>query len=449
MLIALIIYIAFLVGVGIYDAFKVKDFNDYVVAGKRQNTFTVFMSLMASMIGASAAMGIMARVSSQGFPAIWWMAVGTIGLIIQSIFLSEKIRSLDADTLPDVAGKTIGKAAEVVFGIIIAVSWTGIVAAQIVAMTSLISLVTGNSSKTLLIIVALVVILYTLIGGQSSVVKTDVVQAMIIFAGFIACIIYLYFVKGDASNAVASNIEVLNTAYSGKSLIYDLFIVGGTYLLGPDIISRNLLSKDGKTAKKAAGISGIVLLIFAFVVVMIGMWIKYNVSAEELGSTSQMIYLIQNVIPKPIGIILAIGLISALLSTTDTSLINASSIFAKDVCGLKKVWQVRVVVAVLGAISMYIALGQGDIISILTGAYSVYAPGVVFPLLIAILCYKKKDINKIIWLVAVIAGGTCGILKTYLKVDIEMLPLYGMLASLVLALASVKWKSNTPEKTEE
>lgn len=449
MLACFIIYILLLVGIGIYDAFRVKDFTDFVVAGKKQNTFTVFMSLMASMIGASATIGIMANVMSIGFPSFWWLAVGTVGLLLQAGFLSEKIRGLDACTLPDIAGITVGRPAEIILALIIAVSWTGIIAAQFVAMSQLIALVTGTkNTTTLLLIVSLVVVLYTAIGGQLSVVKTDVLQCMVIIVGIVACFLYLFLSgKGDTA-PVLQNVELLNDNYTVKNLIYQLFVVGGTYLLGPDIISRNLVSRDGRTAKKAAGIAGAVLIVFAAVIVFIGMWVKYNVDTETLAGQNPLVYLINSVIPKPIGIILAIGLISALLSSADTCIINAASIIEKDILKRDKVLEIRVWVLVLGIVSILIAVGKNDIISTLTGAYSVYAPGVVFPLLIAILCHGKKEIRQTVWVIAVICGGACGAVTTYTSLGFYELPLIGMGISLIVALLSVKWTKSKKEAVQ-
>ena len=69
MLAAIIIYIILLAIVGIYDFFNIKDFKDYAVAGKNQSFSRVFLSLMATMIGASATIGVADRVVEIGFPA--------------------------------------------------------------------------------------------------------------------------------------------------------------------------------------------------------------------------------------------------------------------------------------------------------------------------------------------------------------------------------------------
>lgn len=432
----LILYVAILLVIGIVDAFKVKNFEDFAVAGKKQSQTYVILSLMATMIGASATIGVMGRVSSIGFPAFWWLAVGSVGLFLQGFLLSEKVRGLNADTLPDLVHKLVGRGGSAIVAIIIIIAWPGIVASQILAMSSILALVTGKeNNKTLMLIVAIVVIVYTTIGGQLSVIKTDALQFIIIGIAFVATFIYLFGFAGGDNQIVFQNVELLNDRYTVKDLIIQFFIVGGTYLLGPDVISRNLVSKDGKTAKRSAIIAGIILLAFSGMIVLIGLWILLN--EKELGGMNPLLYIINSVLPKPIGVLLAIGILSTLLSSADTCLVNIASILEHDVLRRDKVSEIRIWAAVIGVIAVVIAFFKGDIIAMLTGAYSVYAPGIVCPLFIAIMVHGKKKVNLPLWIAAVLAGGICGALNTYVMPEMVYLPISGMAASLVLSLLSV------------
>ena len=308
-------------------------------------------------------------------------------------------------------------------------------------------------------IVSAVVIIYTLIGGQSSVVKTDKLQFIIIIVSTVLCCAYLYLVKGDATGNVATNIELLNDNYTTRNLLTQFFVIGGVYFLGPDIISRNFISRDENIAKKSALIAGIGLFGFSLVITLIGLWIRFNVTPDQLADSKALMY-IAGVLPKYISIPLIFGLLSAILSSTDTCIINASSIFVKDIMKRESVRDIRITVAVIGSIAIVLAVsGRGDIMSLLTGAYSVYTPGVIFPLLVAILSYRKKGVRPALWISAVIVGGLFGIAGTYFgallaklalpQMIIDNLTLIGMLLSLLLSLISVKWSSQNKMSSEE
>lgn len=458
-LIALGIYLLIFLIISLLDMKGIKTFTDYAVAGRVQGSFAVTMTLLATVVGASTTIGICDTVYSIGFPGIWWLAFGAIGLILQSVFISGKVRATEADTLPDLAKITVGRGAELIIALIIVISWIGVIAGQLVAMNSLISFATGRSDTWLFVIVSAVVIIYTLIGGQSSVVKTDKLQFIIIIVSSVLCCAYLYLVKGDATGNVATNIELLNDNYTTRNLLTQFFVIGGVYFLGPDIISRNFISRDENTAKKSALIAGIGLFGFSLVITLIGMWIRYNVTPDQLADSKALMY-IAGVLPKYISIPLIFGLLSAILSSTDTCIINASSIFVKDIMKRESVRDIRITVAVIGAIAIVLAVsGRGDIMSLLTGAYSVYTPGVIFPLLVAILSYRKNGVRPALWISAVIVGGLFGIAGTYFgnllaklalpQMIIDNLTLIGMLLSLLLSLISVKWSSQNKMSSEE
>lgn len=458
-LIALGIYLLIFLIISLLDMKGIKTFTDYAVAGRVQGSFAVTMTLLATVVGASTTIGICDTVYSIGFPGIWWLAFGAIGLILQSVFISGKVRATEADTLPDLAKITVGRGAELIIALIIVISWIGVIAGQLVAMNSLISFATGRNDTWLFVIVSAVVIIYTLIGGQSSVVKTDKLQFIIIIVSLVLCCAYLYLVKGDATGNVATNIELLNDNYTTRNLLTQFFVIGGVYFLGPDIISRNFISRDENTAKKSALIAGIGLFGFSLVITLIGMWIRYNVTPDQLADSKALMY-IAGVLPKYISIPLIFGLLSAILSSTDTCIINASSIFVKDIMKRESVRDIRITVAVIGAIAIVLAVsGRGDIMSLLTGAYSVYTPGVIFPLLVAILSYRKNGVRPALWISAVIVGGLFGIAGTYFgnllaelalpQMIIDNLTLIGMLLSLLLSLISVKWSSQNKMSSEE
>ena len=447
---ALGLYLAVFITISIIDAKKTKNFSDYAVAGRVQGSFAVVMTLLATIFGASTTIGICDTVYSIGFPGIWWLAFGALGLILQSFIISEKVRSTDASTLPDIAGIIVGRPAEMIIALIITISWIGVIAGQLVAMNSLISFALGKESKVIFIIVAAIVILYTVIGGQSSVVRTDKLQFIVIAAGMVLCFVYLYFIEGDTSGQVTSNIELINEGYKPMNLATQFFVIGGVYFLGPDIISRNFISKDKATAKKSALIAGIGLFALAIFITFIGMWARYNVTPEELGDQKALMYVAGH-LPKYISIPLIFGLLSAILSSTDTCIINASTIFVKDLLKKENVLYIRIAVAVMGILALILALaGRGDILSLLTGAYSIYTPGVIFPLLIAILCHEKQGVKTGIWIAAVITGGLFGIAGTYFGTFLNSLPipalilnnltLIGMGLSLILSLLSIKRK---------
>ncbi len=472
----LIIYFLVLGFICVRDLFKVKNFDDYVVAGRKQTAPFVFMSLMATVLGASATVGIAARAESIGFAAFWWLAVGAIGFWFQAAFLSKPVHNLDVRTLPEIAEKTVGKTGRKLVALIIAVSWIGIIAAQFAAVAGFIGLVLGHDAGTLsVLITAGIVIVYTLLGGQLSVVRTDALQFGILALGFFAAAVYLFGGFSGAENAMQiaaesavgtaigsaahsavestsaglatfGNFNLLNEKFGFTDLVVMLFTVGGAYFLGPDVISRNLVAKDASSARKAVVAGSFAILVFSVVIVLLGMWTATYASEMAPGvgpATNPLFRLASDVLPLPLAALLSVGLLSALLSSADTCLINSAAIFGSDILNTRRISVVRLLVVAIGVIATFLALQGKDIIGLLTMAYSVYTPGIVAPLAVAIVSYKKFTIKKSLWYAGVCIGGLFGLVPAILASTVKMqtpnyIPLIGVAVSLVFALISLK-----------
>ena len=463
----LLIYFFVLGFICIRDLFKVKNFDDYVVAGRKQSSPFVFMSLMATVLGASATVGIAARAESIGFAAFWWLAVGAIGFWFQAAFLSKPVHDLDVRTLPEIAEKTVGKTGRKLVALIIAVSWIGIIAAQFAAVAGFIGLVLGHDAGTQsVLITAVIVIVYTLLGGQLSVVRTDALQFGILTLGFFAAAVYLFGGFSGAENAALQaaenlaassstagnaglttfgNFNLLNEKFGASDLAIMLFTIGGAYFLGPDVISRNLVAKDATSARKAVVAGSFAILVFSVIIVLLGMWAATYAPATAGSATNPLIRLASGVLPLPLAALLSVGLLSALLSSADTCLINSAAIFGSDILNTRRISVVRISVVVIGIIATYLALQGKDIIGLLTMAYSVYTPGIVAPLAVAIIAHKEFKVKKTLWYAGVIIGGLFGLIPAILASTAKIqspayLPLVGIAISLAFALASLKKK---------
>lgn len=428
-----------------------KTFEEFSVAGKNQGMVTVLLSLFASVIGASATLGIAEKTAAQGESAIWFLIAGCAGLLFQGFILSAKIRALNADTLPELAEKTIGRQNALFISIIIFISWTGIVAAQFTALADLLSSLLPVDASLVLILAGAAVTTYTMTGGQGAVVKTDRIHALFIFLGIAAAFAYCAFSAGAAGAGAAFSRFL--SGVTPVSLLYLVFIVGGTYFLGPDIISRNLISRDAKTAKRAVLISSAVLLVYAFLVVETSAFgaralkaadaLSAADASESGNAQNPLVALITGFLPLPLAIILAVALIAALISSADTCLVNAATIFEYNVLGRKRVGEIRILIALMGVAAILFGLGGRGIMTLLVGAYSIYSPGVVLPLTIGILCHEKRRVRPRLMFLAILAGSVCGLVAQFAPLPAvsvlggslkETLPLIGMALSGVIAL---------------
>lgn len=405
-------------------------FVDYIAAGQDRGAVAVFMTLMATMLGASATLGVAARAEAVGFPAAWWLLSGSVGLALQGVLLSGRIRDTGARTLPDLAGRVAGSAARRLVAGVVAVAWPGVVGSQFAAAGSLLGTLLGAEGAAWPVLAAAgAVVLYTLAGGQRAVVRSDAVQLAVLAAGFGGLFAWVFGGRCGGEAVPREAVRLLSGEFGWREAAVSVLTVGGAYFLGPDIASRSLLARDGRTARRAVLWAAPALAAFAVGITLAGMW-----AAANAPGAGNPVLRIAARLPAALRWGLEAGLLAALLSSADTCLVNAGAIAAYDLAGREGTGAARTAVAAVGAAATGLALAGGDIIGILLKAYSVYVPGVVCPLAVAIVAGRVRRTRT--WLAGVAAGGACG-LAGACGAGGDWLPVAGMGISLVLALAAV------------
>ena len=448
----LTIYLVFILTIGIMDFRQVRDFNDYVLAGRRQRLTIVIVSLMASMIGSGSTIGLADKAFSKGFRAIWFLAVGGIGLLLQSWLLSEKVRESNAVTLPDLAQKTMGSQTRFLVALIIVITWIGIIAAQLIAAGKILTAMTGNESQWVLAFAAAIIVIYSFLGGQASILKTDFLQFAILAVAVSFTALFLYVAKPVDLQTIS--FQLTNDVFTTRDLFYYLTIVMGSYFICPMMFSRLLTAKTPKIAKSASLVAGLGVLVFAFLIVLIGLWA--HARGIDPGKAGVLGHVMVNELPKAGGIILILGILSAIISTTDTCLVMTGSIIEHDLLksnafnARREMFRTRVFVLLLGALGYLTALwANWDIIGLLLEAFEFYTAGIVPALFVALMVIRKKTLAPGWSFAAVLVGGFFGLLpKITPVVDglirlmpgfwAKSLPIIGMALSLVLAIIAAR-----------
>ena len=296
-----------------------------------------------------------------------------------------------------------------------------------------------------------IVVLYTAAGGQLSVVRTDAVQWAVLCAGLAGAAVWVWAAnRGGAEVVGAARTAVpglLNAQFGARELIAMALPVWGAFFLGPDLVSRNFVARDGTTAARAA-VWGAVALVGVSVVVT---WLGIHAGAVlgETGTGNPLFGLAfarTSGWMRVVGLLLGLGLLSALLSSADTCLMNAAAILCQDMLGIRRVGAVRVAVVALGTAAIGLTQGGKGIIEMLLAAYAVYTPGVAMPLAVAIWAHGRRRTNLWLWGTAVVAGGGCG-LAAALGWGPAWLSAAGMGLSLAFAVGSLRkgGKRDRPE----
>jgi len=398
----------------------VKSRDGFFVAGRRGTTLLVTGSLLATVAGGSATVGVAGLGFEQGLTGAWWLLVGCVGLSILGFFFSARVRRLALYSLPELVGRQYGKRVAMAAAVLIVVAWTGVVAGQIVAAGKVLAILGMGTASSWMIIFTIIMITYAVLGGQLSILLTDVFQAIMLFIGIsLAVVLVLSQIGGINELRVSLPGEYfsfpLNSQFGWKNLISLLVLVGTTYVVGPDMYTRLFCSRNESTARNSTLLSASMLLPLAFGIVLIGMGARVLypwISAEQ--AFPQVIREITS--PVLSGLIIA-ALLAALMSSADTCLLSQSIILTEDIIKRirpaiderKTVLLARINLVVLGFLALGMALVLKGVITSLLFAYTVFSSGLAVPV-IAGFFRKKLKLTSTAALAALIMGGMVGLL---------------------------------------
>jgi SSS family solute:Na+ symporter len=438
------LYFLVMLVIGLVSRRQAKDADDFFVAGRKNSSSFIIGSLLATIIGGSATIGMAGLGFKQGLTGAWWLLVGSIGLIFLGLFFAGKVRRLALYTLPELVETQYGGRMALAASILIVVSWIGIIAAQIIAAGTIMSILSAGSPEIWMAVFTVVFVTYTVLGGQHAVIRTDLLQAIIIFAGIFTGLALLLTRLGGwegLKNALPAERFAfpLSTQFDGTALATLLLLVGLTYVVGPDMYSRIFCARDDLVARTATLWTAALIIPLAFAITIIGMGAASmfpDIAPEQAFPT-----VIGELFSPLLGSLILAALLCAVMSSADTTLLSASTILTVDIIGRFRpaasqrnvLPRSRWAIVLLGICALIVALLLKGVISALLFAYTIYTSGVILPVLAGFFRHRLK-VTSAGALTALIGGGTVGLISKLLAIkylDLGALLISGVLLFLI------------------
>lgn len=392
------VYFLFVFLLGIYSWFKIKTPSDYYVAGKKARLIPVSGSLLATILGGSAILGTIELSRSIGWAALWFLFCAAFGLFLLAP-LAKLVSRYGKFTLPGLLGHFFGERARIISSLVIPLAWLGIVGAQIIAAAKILAGLEIISYSAAAVFAGAVFILYTLFGGQVSILKTDTLQSVLIITGLAALVIFAAQTPAAALLPELNAGALFNESFSGFDLLILVLTYSVTFVVGPDIYSRVFCAKDEKTATRSILIVAVMLIPVSFGLAFLGIY------SGQTGSSEIMTFA-RHLLPGWFYGLFIAALLSAVMSSADTTLLTSSLIltelFHSDMEDKKAFRLTRILIVVMGSLSIGIALFVTSILQSLLLALTFFSGAFVIPMLAGLL-RKKVVTNQLT--AAMLAGG--------------------------------------------
>ena len=395
----LVIYLAVMIGIGVYCRKATSTVNDFVLGGRSIGPWFTAFAYGTSYFSAVVFIGYAGQFGWLYGVSATWIGIGNavIGSLLAWFMLGKRTRimtkHLSASTMPEFFEKRYGsKGLKFTSAVIIFIFLIPYTASVYNGLSRLFESAFGIPYNYCIIGMAVFTAIYVIIGGYKATALNDFVQGIIMLIGIAAVVICVVSHKGGLSASFAElgsitdgngNSEIFNSLFGPDpiNLIGVVILTSlGTWGL-PQMVQKFYAIKDDAAITRGSIIS----TIFAFVVAggsyFIGGFGRIYTTADAItnANTNKLEYdaivpmMMNEALPEVLLGVLIVLVLSASMSTLSSLVLTSSSTmtidmikpFKKDMDDKKQVFIMRVLIVVFLAFSVILAMNKNAYITTL------------------------------------------------------------------------------------
>ncbi|MDR3220055.1 MAG: sodium:solute symporter [Dysgonamonadaceae bacterium] len=421
---SLIIFITllFVVSVGIYFSGKQKSSDNYFSGGKKIPSWVIGMSIFATLISSVTFLAY----PSAAYASNWILLVQglmvpivLVGMIWIIVPLFRRVIRLSAYEYFE---RRFGFFARMYSSIAFSLTHFSKMGTVLYLVALALNSVAGFSVTTTIIVVGLVIVVLTLLGGIEAVIWMDLIQGFLLIVGGLICLSILLFApEGGPSMVISESFNWHKIGFGPydmdfAKLTFIVMVCNGIFYAiqkyGTDqtIVQRYLTAKDEKGAKKAAylGVFMSVPVWTLFMCIGTALFVFYQTTANPLpeGIKADQVFPFFMKTQLPVGVVglVLAALLSAAISSLDSDMNSLSAICVQDYyqrfkpnCTDKqrlRMGRFFVLLSGLGCIGvalLYAAWEGEGVLGIVFELYAIFSAGIVGIFLLGLL---SKRANK-------------------------------------------------------
>ena len=361
---AFCVYLIFMLCIGMYFVGKNKTTTEYFLGGRKLGSWVTSMSAQASDMSGWLLMGLPGLAYLTGIASPGWTAIGlAVGTWLNWLIVARRLRrysaNLNAITVPQFLSlrfhdqRNLLNALGAVIIIVFFIPYT---ASGFAACGKLFNSLFGVDYMIAMILSAVVIVGYTIMGGFRAVTTTDLIQSIVMSIALVAVLGYGISVAGgwDAVMQNASSLPgyltmmASHNAADNSATSYSLLDIVSTMAWGlgyfgmPHILLRFMAIEDEKKlvlSRRIATVWVVIAMTASIAIGMVGLGMTKAGALEFLsGSSSETIIVrIANLIAQHgvlaaivAGLILA-GILAATMSTADSQMLAAASSVSENI----------------------------------------------------------------------------------------------------------------------
>jgi len=377
------IYVVLMLAVGAYASKKTHTAAEFIVAGRNMPVFLCTATIIATWFGGGTMMGVSGSAYDDGLLGVIADPFGaTLALFLIGLFFARFMRRLRLLTYVEIVDHRFGKTAATITTLATVVSNIGWLGAMLVAFALVFQSLTDTPLLVGVIGGAVIVVIYTMIGGLWAVALTDFLQICIIIVGIVVLFIVVLIDVGGWSNIspqLPENafrlVPMEHTAEQWLNYLRMWLIFGLADIPSQTLLGRALAAKSERTAQNSFYLSAVGYLLFAMIPVTLG--IIASVTMPDLAESEAVIPTLAIEHLHPVAVAVFVGaILAAIMSTCDSSLLSVASLVSRNLLPLVKpdasdklmLTVARLTIPVVGIVGIVIALKARAVYDVIVDA---------------------------------------------------------------------------------
>lgn len=394
-IIIILLYFAGMIFLGFFAQRKQKNADDYYVGGRSMGSVKLAALWMAGWIGGSSVIGTSSNAYDMGISAVWYVFTIAVGCVIFAFVMAGPIKNISEKihniTLPELIAARYDNKCGTMCSVTTILAMIGYTAAQFVAGAAILNVLTGWDLGLCYIIAVVVIVVYVSTGGLLAVTYTDMAQMILLLVGVVVVAVPMTGMKlSEAGLSITRDLpeQYFNLGGWGWSTIVALVISTIlSFFTSMDSFTRCIAAKDVKSAKRGTIYAAVAVFVIASASTYLGMGGKLLL--PELSSSNNVLAeLVLRLLPHGIKGLILVGVLSAIMSTADISILTASASLTRDIYQkyinpqveekklLKMGFVCSLLIGILGAIFGWY---NQDIMNILLITFTINSAGLFLP----------------------------------------------------------------------
>jgi solute:Na+ symporter, SSS family len=373
--------VIFVIGVLMYR--RSRNYDDYLVAGRKFNAFFIATTIAAGI--SSATVGVAGLGYSFGMVGAWFFIMLAVGAWILLFTVAGRLRALAQYSLIDVFNMRYDARARVAVAILGTIAYVILLSIGFVGGGQVLKSLFDIPLFPAMLIMAVPFITYTALGGLWASAVTNIIKFCILCVGLVVLVSFAISKAGGWAHLSAALPPGSFNLFSAGAwpFVWAFFwVMTLSMWVAADIYQLVFSAKDARAAKVGLGFAGIVIALVGLAAAFIGM--GASVSFPKIDPEAAMPTLAAALAPGLRGLV-AIAMLSGSAIAVVIFQIVAATQLVRGIRPRKQmgIGRVRWISALMGVLGLLVAWLNPNVVSLTELTFRIFIPATFIPTLAA------------------------------------------------------------------